>query len=182
MNKICSVFFTFANRNRARIKLIKEREITMQHKIEIRELNTVEAMLQNFHLVQQLTPSLSYEIYRKYLQEMIPHNYFQISASINDQTIGVSGYWIATKLYCGRYLEIDNFVVDKQYRSQKVGFALIKRLEEIAVVQKCDVIMLDAYLQNTEAHKFYENHKFKAKGYHFIKKVSPHENNHECLR
>lgn len=140
--------------------------------IEITEIASLDEMLLNFNLVKQLTASLTESRYHTYLSEMVPHNYFQVIARYENEIVGVSGYWIATKLYCGKYLEIDNFVVDEKYRSQQIGYLLIKKLEEIAQRHHCDVMMLDAYLQNTEAHKFYEKHAFKAKGYHFIKKVS----------
>ncbi|MBK7691946.1 MAG: GNAT family N-acetyltransferase [Bacteroidetes bacterium] len=153
----------------------------METEIRIVEIQSVEEMLLNFHLLVKLTPSLTRETYQQHLQNMIPHNYFQIVALMGDKIVGVSGYWIATKLYCGRYLEIDNFIVDEPYRSQGIGHLLIEKLESIAQTNHCDVIMLDAYLQNTQAHKFYEKHQFAAKGYHFIKKVAPTENSHECL-
>lgn len=153
----------------------------MTSEIKIIELRTQEEMLGNFHLLKQLTSSLTELKYQQYLQQMLPHNYFQIVAQIEDKTVGISGYWIATKLYCGKYLEIDNFIVDEAYRSQKVGYKLIKKIEAIAQHHQCDVMMLDAYLQNTQAHKFYERHDFKARGFHFIKKMTTAESSHECM-
>lgn len=154
----------------------------METKIKIIEIENIEEMRLNYPLVTQLTPTLTMDKYQKYLQEMIPHNYHQIIAKFNEVIVGLSGYWIATKLYCGKYLEVDNFVVDKQYRSQKIGHLLLKKLEEIALRHACDVMMLDAYLQNESAHKFYEKHEFKAKGYHFIKKISSIQNANDCLK
>ncbi len=153
----------------------------MESAIKIVEINTLDEMMSNYHLVVQLTPSLNRDLYYQYLQNMVPHNYFQIVASIQEEIVGISGFWIATKLYCGKYLEIDNFIVDEQHRSKGIGHLLIKKLEEIAQQNQCDVLMLDAYLHNTQAHKFYEQHQFSAKGYHFIKKVASISNSHECL-
>ena len=47
------------------------------------------------------------------LEEMVPNGYKQIAIYDINKLVAVSGYWINTKLYSGRYLEIDNFVVDK---------------------------------------------------------------------
>lgn len=153
----------------------------METEVKIIEVQTVEEMMHNFHLLVQLTPSLNLETYRQHLENMIPHNYYQIVARSGEKIIGVSGYWIATKLYCGKYFEIDNFIVDEPYRSLGIGHLLIQKLESIALANHCDVMMLDAYLQNIQAHKFYEKHYFAAKGYHFIKKVAPTPTRHECL-
>ena len=143
----------------------------MKKQISIIRLNTLEEMADNLFLIQQLTPSLTAKKYLSYLSEMLPHRYFQIAALLDGKTVGVSGYWLATKFYCGRYLEIDNFVVDESCRSKGVGECMIKTLEEIAREHTCDVMMLDAYLQNTRAHTFYERQHFKPKGSHFIKKL-----------
>jgi ribosomal protein S18 acetylase RimI-like enzyme len=58
----------------------------------------------------------------------------------------------------------------------------MNKLHEIARQQQCDVMMLDAYLHNTRAHAFYEKAGLKAKGYHFIKKVSADDSTHECMQ
>ncbi len=144
----------------------------MEAKFEILRLQTVEEMLGSFELIKQLTPTLNINTYRQYLGDMVPHNYFQIIIRLNQQTLGVSGCWIATKLYCGRYLEIDNFVVDKNHRSIGIGEKMMNYLDRIARENHCDVMMLDAYRENIRAHAFYERCSFRAKGFHFIKKVN----------
>lgn len=154
----------------------------MTNDIEIVTLNSIEEMSAAYFLISQLTPSLSKENYVRYLNEMVPHNYYQIAALQGGKMIGVSGYWIATKLYCGKYLEIDNLVVDEACRSRQTGNLLMHKLEAIALQQQCDVIMLDAYLHNTRAHQFYEKAGMQAKGYHFLKKLKAESSKHECLQ
>ena len=137
--------------------------------MELRRLITVEEMLPHLNLIQQLTPSLTTAEYRSLLEAMIPHRYAMLAAFEGDACLGLSGYWIGHKLYSGRYLEIDNFVVDAKHRSRGIGQLLVDELIRIAQREGCMNVMLDAYLENTAGHRFYERHGFMKRGYHFIK-------------
>lgn len=94
-----------------------------------------------------------------------------IIVSNEDKILGVSGIWIGYKLYCGKYLEMDNVVVDHECRNLGIGAILYESALKIAQEESCRVMMLDAYLENTGAHRFYERNGFEKKGFHFIKKV-----------
>ena len=136
------------------------------------KLTTWEEMIQQYPLLQQLTPNLTFESYAQYLRDMIPHNYFQVSISERDISVGLSGYWIATKLYCGKYLEIDNFIIDATHRSKGIGSALLDWLEAEALRNGCVTMMLDAYVENFRAHQFYYRNHFIARGFHYIRKIN----------
>ena len=135
------------------------------------KLSTVSEMLPQWPLIVQLTPELSQADYARLLTGMVPHNYHQLVALDEDHTVGVSGYWLGHKLYCGKYLEIDNFVVDKEHRSSGVGGLLLEWLEAEARREGCSLLMLDAYVENFNAHRFYYRHGFHARGFHYLKRL-----------
>ncbi|MBK8226696.1 MAG: GNAT family N-acetyltransferase [Flavobacteriales bacterium] len=139
--------------------------------MQLRTLANAEEMLPHLNLIQQLTPSLTIAEYRSLLEAMVPHRYAMLAAFEGDACLGLSGYWIGHKLYCGRYLEIDNFVVDAKHRSHGIGQLLMDELIRIAQREGCVRVMLDAYLENTAGHRFYERHGFAKRGYHFIKPI-----------
>jgi ribosomal protein S18 acetylase RimI-like enzyme len=60
-------------------------------------------------------------------------------------------------------------VVDTNFRNKNIGLLLCNYVLEIANQNNCKTAMLDAYLENTKAHTFYEKLGFKKKGFHFIK-------------
>jgi ribosomal protein S18 acetylase RimI-like enzyme len=124
-----------------------------------------------YFLVKQLSPELTHADYTKYIQQMVKHGYFQLVMKDEEKIVAVSGIWIATKLYCGKYLEMDNVVVDEGYRSAGLGKILYEKCVEIAKENNCNVIMLDAYKENVRAHEFYEAKGFIKRGFHFIKKL-----------
>ena len=89
--------------------------------LQVRELTTIEEMLMQIDTIRFLYPNISSEKYQSFLVEMLPHNYIQIGVFENDICLGITGCWSATKLWTGKYLEIDNFVVNPEYRSKGIG-------------------------------------------------------------
>lgn len=133
---------------------------------------SIEELAKQLDLLQLLTPSLTHNSVLKMLPQMFAGGYKAIGIFENDICLGLSGYWVQTKLYCGKYLELDNVVVNPNFRSKGIGKLLCTHLEQIALEENCQVMMLDAYLENVKAHQFYQREGFKAKGYHFIKKLN----------
>lgn len=135
----------------------------------LRELNGLDEMLQTLDVLQELYPSLTPENYLADLKDMLPNNrYGQVAVFDGDTCVGVSGYWIGTKLWCGKYLEIDNLVVSGKVRSKGVGKMIFDYLAEKAQQEECSMVSLDSYTSNFKAHKFFYNEGFAPKGFHFI--------------
>jgi ribosomal protein S18 acetylase RimI-like enzyme len=142
-----------------------------QSNLVVRQLS-IDDLLGQLNLLQLLTPKLTQESVLQMLPSMFAGGYRAIGIFENDHCLGLSGYWVQTKLYCGKYLELDNVVVNPKFRSMGIGKILVQELEKIAIHEACKVMMLDAYLENTKAHEFYSREGFTAKGYHFIKKLN----------
>jgi len=143
--------------------------------VEIRELTTLPEMTAQLELIQQLYPKITLEKYESFLSEMIPHKYTQIAVFDNEKCVGITGCWFSTKLWSGKYLEIDNFVVDEAHRSQGIGKLLTDFIEQKAISLGCTNIVLDAYTTNFAAHRFYYNQGYGPKGFHFVKILNESE-------
>lgn len=137
--------------------------------MEIQILTQKEEMLQHLTMIQQLYPDFTTEKYGMLLDEMLKGNYQQIIVLQNNQTIALTGVWISTKLWSGKYVEIDSFVVHEDFRGQKIGDILIEEVHKIAKEVNANQIVLDAFTSNFKAGKFYINHGFEPKGFHFVK-------------
>ena len=133
------------------------------------ELTTIDEMMEQFSLIQQLYPDYSTEKYHDLLSAMLPNNYKQLIVEENGITIALAGFWIGTKLWSGKYLELDNVVVHEDFRSKGIGSIMTNYLNQKAIDEDCKMIVLDAFSTNFGAHKFYMNHGFVPKGFHFIK-------------
>jgi GNAT superfamily N-acetyltransferase len=138
--------------------------------IELRELDGKGDMLQYLSVIQELYPNLSAARYDEMLTEMLPNNsYGQLAAFEGEECLGICGFWVGTKLWCGKYLELDNVVVAEKARSKGIGKLLTEYLEQKAETLGCTIMVLDAYTNNFAAHRFYYNQGFSPKGFHFIK-------------
>jgi ribosomal protein S18 acetylase RimI-like enzyme len=137
--------------------------------MEIRILTQKAEMLVHLDIVKQLYPDFTVEKYGTLLDEMLKANYQQVIVTKNNKTIALTGVWIGTKLWSGKYIEIDSFVVHEDFRGQKIGDILIKEVHKIAEKEGANQIVLDAFTTNFTAGKFYINHGFQPKGFHFVK-------------
>lgn len=136
------------------------------------ELTTIDEMFAQIELIRHLYPNISEEKYKSYLQEMIPHNYIQVAVFENEQCVGLTGCWSGTKLWSGKYLEIDNFIVHSEHRSKGIGKLLTDFVNQKATDLGCTMIVLDAFTGNFTAHRFYYNQGYAPKGFHFIKMIN----------
>ncbi len=100
------------------------------------------------------------------------HSHYQLFGAFSaGKLVGVAGAWIATKIWCGRYLEIDNLVVDSDLRSAGIGSLLIRHLETLARERDCKIVVLDSYAANHPSHRLYHRLGFQIWSFHFVKPI-----------
>lgn len=126
-------------------------------------------MLGELEILKHLYPTFTIEKYESYLNEMIAHNYKQLAIYEDDCCIALTGFWTGYKLWCGKYIEIDNFIVDPNHRSKGLGKMMTDYIDAKARKEDCTMVVLDAYTGNFTAHRFYYNQGFVPKGFHFLK-------------
>lgn len=68
----------------------------------IKEIETHLEMLAQFPLLQQLNPNIEYNSCIQMLHDMLANNYKMVGVFVGEKCVGVSGYWISTKLYSGK--------------------------------------------------------------------------------
>ncbi|WP_414040937.1 GNAT family N-acetyltransferase [Acidithiobacillus sp. M4-SHS-6] len=120
-------------------------------------------------LVQLLNPTVSPAQLAQRLQEMTGQGYECAAAFMADNCVGVAGIWLGTRFWCGRYLDVDNVVVDPVYRDHGIGQQLMNWVENYARQQHCEIMVLDAYVTNQAARRFYERNGYQIVGHHFVK-------------
>lgn len=139
--------------------------------LEFRILSLKSEMLPLHPLIRQLSPGVTEERYAFLLDDMLAHGYRMVAVWEGDVCVGLSGIWVATKIYSGRYLEMDNVVVAETHRSMGIGGMLTEYVVALAQSEGCEIMMLDAYLENEKAHAFYERAGFYKRGFHFLKRL-----------
>lgn len=140
--------------------------------MKLKEFTEICDMLSQFEMIRFLYPKMEINTYEQYLKDMIPHNYKQLAVFENDICVGITGFWFGTKLWTGKYLEIDNFVTHPNYRKQGVARLMTDYVAEKAVALNCTCVVLDAFTGNFDAHRFYYNQGYMPRGFHFIKTIN----------
>lgn len=143
----------------------------MSVNFRLNELNSLEELLTSHSCILYMYPELTLEEYKLLLKEMIPNNYSQLAVFKNKEMVAVCGIWINTKLWCGKYMELDNVIVHPDYRSAGIGKLITNYLNKKALALNCKLMALDAYTDNKRAHKFYMNDGYDITGFHFTKKL-----------
>ena len=90
---------------------------------------------------------------------------------IDDVLVGISGGWLTERLYSGKQLEVDHFVLDPDFRSHGIGSVLLSHIETWAKHNDCLTLELNAYVGNSRGHKFYFQKGYKILGFHFQKNL-----------
>ena len=126
-------------------------------------------MVVQIEIIRYLYPTISEAKYKAYLELMLPHNYSQVAVFEGDECLGLTGLWYGVKLWSGKYIEIDNFIVHPNHRSKGIGKMLTDFVNQKATNLECTMIVLDAYTQNFTAHRFYYNQGYAPRGFHFTK-------------
>ena len=120
-----------------------------------------------------LNPDKLNEEIENSLQEMFQfNNYHCFGMYQNEKLVGISGAWITVRIYSGKQLEIDHFVIDNTIRSGGLGKLFVTHIEDWANKNGCKTIELNAYVQSDRAHKFYFQNGYKVLGFHFQKKIN----------
>jgi ribosomal protein S18 acetylase RimI-like enzyme len=125
-----------------------------------------------YPLIRQLNETLSEDEYAVRLQHMRADGYRCVGAYHKNTLVGASGFWIGWRFWCGKYIDMDNFVVDANQRGKGIGRTLLTWLEEKGREEQCDQMVLDAYMTNFSANKFYVQNNFLQLGYHMIKPLN----------
>lgn len=123
-------------------------------------------------LGQQLNPDIPVATLEAYLEQMFALETYRCFGLYEGETlIGISSGWITVRFYSGKQLEIDNVVIDAAARSKGVGAQFMQLIERWATAHDCKTVELNAYVQNSSAHRFYFREGYKILGFHFQKKM-----------
>lgn len=120
---------------------------------------------------QLLDNTLSKELLSQRLQEMIRQDYKCVGIYEGNKLIGISGVWILVKYYMGKHIELDNVVIDPEYRGQGLGELLSEWVLTYAKSIGCNSAELNCYVSSFSAQKFWMNQGYKIVGYHFQQKI-----------
>jgi len=123
-------------------------------------------------LTKHLNPELSQSLLTNRQLEMFSyHNHKCFGLYLAEKLIGVSSGWLTTRLYSGKQLEIDNFIINPKLQSKGYGAFFLKAIEKWSLENNCLTVELNTYIRNERSHSFYTSLGYIKLGYHFQKKI-----------
>lgn len=122
-------------------------------------------------LVSQLRAALTEPEYQKRLAAAKAHGYRLFAARENGVCVGVIGWRIGHNLVFGRYLYVDDLVVDGSRRGRGYGRELLDFARMEAARQDCSNLTLNSGFHRTDAHRFYELSGMTKTGFSFREPV-----------
>ena len=133
-------------------------------KIELKDLDRV------FELLNELYQNkLQYNRFKEiYDLKLNDKNSYYIVAIVDNKIVGVLTLELQIKLHRARCQSfIEDLIVDKDYRGKGIGKALIEEAIRFSKQNDCEVVELTSFLDNVDAHRFYEKNGFIKHSYKF---------------
>ena len=125
-----------------------------------------------------LNPGIRLSVLEERLNEMMEINYECLGVydklappTEGERLIGICGLWTLIKLYNGKHLEPDNVIIDPDYRNKGIGELMMAWIDNYAKEQNCEMIELNAYVENTKGVEFWKKTGYYIRGHHFQKLV-----------
>lgn len=124
-------------------------------------------IIECFPVMFQLRPHLEQAKFVEQVRYQMKEGYQLAFLQVNGLTIAVVGFRIYTCLSLGKFLYIDDLVVEESKRSQGYGQQLFQWLIEYAKNHNCKYLSLDSGVQRFQAHRFYLIQNMNITSHHF---------------
>jgi GNAT superfamily N-acetyltransferase len=124
-------------------------------------------ILSCFPVMLQLRPFLEMTDFVKRVREQMLAGYQLAFLTTANRVVAVAGFRISQNLAYGKFLYVDDLVVDETERSHGYGEQLFNWLIKYAKQNHCQQLTLDSGVQRFEAHRFYLRHRMKIASHHF---------------
>ncbi len=138
--------------------------------ITIRELKPAE-MPTLYPLIKQLNPTITRRQFGILLDAALGEGYRCFGGFQGKKMVATCGAWVMTRFWCGKFMEVDNVVVDKALRNSGLGKILLDEVEKIAKHEGCQMMLAASYTHNTASHRFYFREKYIIRGFVFTKEI-----------
>lgn len=122
-------------------------------------------------VLQELRPDLTSAVLEQVLTEGAAQGLRFLAAFRDDRCMGVAGWRLVVTTSVLRKLYVDDLVTTSGARSQGVGAALLRELEQRARDAGCRAMELDSGVQRYAAHRFYLRERMDINAHHFAKTV-----------
>ncbi|MDB5789671.1 GNAT family N-acetyltransferase [Caballeronia mineralivorans] len=137
-------------------------------------LDTSDSLLPAFDVMRQLRPHLTdAHSFAAQVARQHAEGYRLLTASDAGSVVGLAGYRMLTNLLYGRFVYVDDLVVDGRLQRGGIGAQLLDAVRQIAREAGCAQFVLDTGLHMPLAQRFYFRNGLLARGMHFVEPLAP---------
>lgn len=134
--------------------------------MKAKELTSIDDMVAIFPVLSNMYPDLSIEEYKEIIPKRKVEGYRMVGVFDGEKCVCAAGFWVGVRFYCGKFIQLDNMVSMPEARSKGAGKMLVDWIKAVGKTEGCNKIILDTYVENFEAHKFFLREDFLIRGYH----------------
>lgn len=135
----------------------------------LRYIEQPQDQLASFRLMRQLRPHLNDpSAYARQLARQAEHGYRLLGAVEAGQVLGLIGFREMENLIYGRFIYVDDLIVDEPQRHHGLGATLLDAAREHARCRGCAHLVLDTGSHMSLAQRFYFREGLLARGMHFV--------------
>ncbi|MBT7459242.1 MAG: GNAT family N-acetyltransferase [Flavobacteriaceae bacterium] len=102
---------------------------------------------------------------------MFSFDYDCLAITIGNTLIGFCGLWYQMRHYSGKSCELDHFYIEKSCQGKGYGKQMLDWLSKELKDKGYEAIELNAYKENSAAHRFYQREGFDHLGFHYVKRL-----------
>nr|WP_314563142.1 GNAT family N-acetyltransferase [uncultured Pseudomonas sp.] len=129
--------------------------------------------LASLTLMRILRPHLDdAERYQAQLQRQAAQGYRLLAALEEGEVVGLAGYRELENLLYGRFLYVDDLVVQPARQRDGLGYRLLAAVRSEALDRGCSHLILDTGLHMPLAQRFYFRQGLLARGLHFAERLT----------
>lgn len=134
------------------------------------ECKTDEQLEAACRLLRQMYPERSVADLRSQVQEMLDEGGWRMVGMFEDaQCVAAIMVHVGRRLYSGKFIRMDSMVIDEGLRGRGAGKKLVDWVVDEGKRLGCEKMMLDSYVENFDAHRFFLREGMAIRGYHINK-------------
>ncbi|OPA87373.1 GNAT family N-acetyltransferase [Pseudomonas fluorescens] len=145
----------------------------MNDPVEFVHLETEADCITSFAVMQQLRPHLTDAAsFAEQIQRQRQNGYRLLAAREHGKVIGLAGYRLTENTLYGRFIYVDDLVVDASLQRRRLGEQLLDRVREETRTHGYRWLVLDTGMHMALAQRFYFRQGLLPLGMHFSQDLS----------
>ncbi|MGY2376301.1 N-acetyltransferase family protein [Pseudomonas sp. SDO524_S393] len=146
----------------------------MNEQVEFVLMDSDADCIASFAVMQQLRPHLTdAAAFAAQVQRQQQNGYHLLAAREHGKVIGLAGYRLTENTLYGRYVYVDDLVVDAALQRRGLGEQLLDCVREKTRALGYRYLVLDTGLHMALAQRFYFRQGLLARGMHFSQDLTP---------